>query len=81
MVKRLFFTELHHIIHLRIPTNEDLYLGECEEVFMALVKTCKAEQDEHSYWKFLGLGGLEFIDLTMIRCIEAARCRSSVSCL
>jgi hypothetical protein len=69
MVKRFFFAELHRIIRLKIPANKDLYLGECEEVFMALVKTCKAEQDKHGYWKFSGLGGLEFIDLTTIRCM------------
>ena len=68
MVTRIFFAELHRIIHLKVPANEDLYLGECEEIFLALVKTCKAEQDKHGYWKYSSLGGLEFIDLVTIRC-------------
>jgi len=68
MVKKIFFAELHHIIRLKIPANEDLCLGEREEVFLALVKTCKAEQDEYGYWKYSSLGGFEFIDLATIQC-------------
>jgi len=68
MVKKTFFAELHRIICLKVPANEDLYLGECEEVFLALVKTCKAEQDKYGYWKYSSLGGFEFIDLATIRC-------------
>ena len=68
MVKKIFFAELHRIICLEVPTNEDLYLSECEEVLLALVKTCKAEQDEYGHWKYSSLGGFEFIDLATIRC-------------
>jgi hypothetical protein len=39
-----------------------------EEVFLALVKTCKAEQDEYGYWKYSSLGGSEFINLVTIEC-------------
>jgi hypothetical protein len=68
MVKKVFFAELHRIICLEVPAGEDLHLGEREEVFLALVKTCKAEQDEYGYWKYSSLGGLEFIDLATIKC-------------
>jgi len=68
MMKRMFFAELHRIIRLKLPATEDLYLDECEEVFLALVKTCKAEQDEYGYWKYSNLGGFEFIDLATIKC-------------
>ena len=68
MMKKMFFAELHRIVRLNIPANRDLHLNECEEVFLALVKTCKAEQDEYGYWKYSSLGGLEFIDLTTIKC-------------
>jgi hypothetical protein len=68
MVKKTFFAELHRIIRLKVPANEDLHLGKHEKVFLALVKTCKAEQDEFGYWKYASLGGFEFIDLATIRC-------------
>ena len=68
MVKRIFFAELHHIIRLKVPANEELHLNENEVVFLALVKTCKTEQDEHGFWKYSNLGGFEFIDLSTIRC-------------
>lgn len=68
MIKKEFFAELHRIICLNIPANEDLYLDKHEEVFLALVKTCKAEQDECGYWKYSNLGGFEFIDLATIKC-------------
>ena len=68
MVKKTFFTELHRIIRVKVPANEDLHLRKREKVFLALVKTCKAEQDEYGYWKYASLGGLEFIDLATIRC-------------
>jgi len=68
MVKRIFFAELHRIIRIKVPANEDLHLNKREEVFLALVKTCKVEQDEHGFWKYTGLGGFEFIDLSTIRC-------------
>ena len=68
MMKKTFFTELHHIVHIKLPANEGLHLNECEEVFLALVKTYKAEQDECGYWRYSNLRGFEFIDLTMIEC-------------
>jgi hypothetical protein len=68
MVKKIFFAELHRIICLEVPPNEDLYLSEREEVLLALVRTCKAEQDEYGYWKYSSLGGFEFIDLATVRC-------------
>ena len=68
MVKRTFFAELHRLIQLKISTSEDLHLRECEEVFLALVKTCKADQDQHGHWKYSNLGGFEFIDLSTIVC-------------
>ena len=68
MVGRTFFAELHRIVRLEVPANEDLYLDEREEILLALVKTCKAEQDEHGHWKYSNLGGFEFIDLATIRC-------------
>jgi len=68
MVKQMFFAELHRIVRLKVPASEDLYLGKCEEVFLALVKTCKAELDEYGYWKYSSLGGFEFIDLATIKC-------------
>ena len=68
MVKKTFFAEVHRIIHLKVPASDDLYLRESEEVFLALVKTCKAEQDEHGCWKYSNLGGFEFVDLATIRC-------------
>ena len=43
-------------------------MNEPEEVFLALVKTCDSEQDEHGYWKYSNLGHLEFIDLATIKC-------------
>ena len=67
MVKRIFFAELHRIIRLKVPTNEDPHLSEHEEIFLALVKTCKAEQDEYGYWNYSDLSSLEFIDLATIR--------------
>ena len=67
MMNKIFFAELHRIVRLKMPANEDLHLSEPEEVFLALVKTCKAEQDEYGYWKYSNLGGLEFIDLATIR--------------
>ena len=68
MMNRIFFAELHRIIRLEVPANGDLHLDKPEEVFLALVKTCKAEQDEHGFWKYSSLGGVEFVDLTTIRC-------------
>ena len=68
MMTKTFFAELHRIIHLKVPASKDLHLDEREEVFLALVKTCKAEQDENGYWKYSNLGGLEFIDLATIKC-------------
>ena len=68
MTKKTFFAELHRIICLRVPASEHLHLGESEELFLALVKTCKVEQDEHRYWKYSSLGGFEFIDLATIKC-------------
>jgi len=68
MMKKTFFAELHRIIRLKLPASEDLCLDEPEEVYLALVKTCKAEQDEHGYWKYSSLGGFEFIDLATITC-------------
>ena len=68
MVKRFFFAELHRIICLKVHANKELHLGENEEALLALVKTCKAKQDEHGYWKYSSLGGFEFIDLATIRC-------------
>jgi len=68
MVKKIFFAELHRIVRLKVPASEDLHLGGDEEIFLALVKTCKAEQDEYGYWKYSSLGGFEFIDLTTITC-------------
>ena len=68
MVPRTFFAELHRIIRLKLLANEDLHLGEREEILLALVKTCKAEQDEYGYWKYSSLGGLEFVDLSTIKC-------------
>jgi hypothetical protein len=68
MIKRFFFAELHRIVRLNIAPNEDLQLDEHEEILLALVKTCKAEQDEHGFWRYSNLGGLEFIDLATIKC-------------
>lgn len=68
MVKKIFFAELYRIICLELPANQELHLGEQEQVFLALVKTCKAEQDEYGFWRYSNLGGLEFIDLATIRC-------------
>ena len=68
MVKKTFFAELHQIICLDVPADKDLHLDEGEEMFLTLVKTCKAEQDEHGFWKYTDLGGLKFIDLATIRC-------------
>jgi hypothetical protein len=68
MIKRTFFAELHRIVRLEIPANKALHLNVDEEVFLALVRTCKAEQDEHSHWKYSSIGGFEFIDLATIRC-------------
>ena len=68
MMKKTFFAELHRIVRLRVPASEDLHLDESEELFLALVKTCKVEQDEHGYWKYSSLGGFEFIDLATIKC-------------
>ena len=67
MVKKTFFAKVHCIIYLKVPMSKDLYLHESEEVFLALVKTCKAEQDEYGCWKYSNLGGFEFIDLATIR--------------
>lgn len=67
MIEKTFFAEVHRIIHIKIPASEDLHLRECEEAFLALVKTCKSEQDEHGNWKYSNLGGFEFIDLATIR--------------
>lgn len=69
MVKKTFFAELHRIVRLDVPANQELYLSEREELVLALVKTCKAEQDEHGFWKYSSLGGFEFIDLATIRCV------------
>ena len=68
MMKKMFFAELHRIVRLKLSASEELFLDECKEVFLALVKTCKAEQDEYGYWKYSNLGGFEFIDLAMIKC-------------
>ena len=68
MVGRTFFAELHRIICLKVPAKKDLYLDKHEEVLLALVRTCKAEQDEYGHWKYSSLGGFEFIDLATIRC-------------
>ena len=68
MVKRTFFAELHHLIQLKISASEELHLREREEVFLALVKTCKADQDQYGHWKYSNLGGFEFIDLSTIVC-------------
>lgn len=68
MVKKVFFAELHRIIRVNIPATRDLHLDEDEELFLALVRTCKAEQDEHARWKYSSLGGFEFIDLATIKC-------------
>ena len=68
MVKKTFFAELHRIIRLEISASEDIHLRECEEVFLALVKTCKSEQGQHGHQKYSNLGGLEFIDLSTIVC-------------
>ena len=68
MVTKTFFAELHRIIRIKISASEELHLHECEEIFLALVKTCKTEQDAHGFWKYSNLGGLEFIDLATIRC-------------
>ena len=43
MVKRTFFAELHRLVQLKISASEDPHLCECKEVFLALVKTCKAD--------------------------------------
>ena len=68
MMTKTFFAKLHQIIRLKVLASKDLHLDEREEVFLALVKTCKTEQDENSYWKYSSLGGLEFIDLATIKC-------------
>jgi hypothetical protein len=68
MVKKMFFAELHRLVRLEISASEDLHLREREEVFLALVKTCKAEQNQHGHWRYSDLGGLEFIDLSTIVC-------------
>jgi hypothetical protein len=68
MTKKTFFAELHRIICLKVPMSEDLHLHQHEDVFLALVKTCKASQDDHGYWKYSHLGGFEFVDLSTIRC-------------
>lgn len=68
MVKKTFYAELHRIIRVKIPASEELHLRESEEVLLALVKTCKTEQDEGGRRKYSNLGGIEFIDLTTIRC-------------
>ena len=68
MVKKTFFAELHRLIRLEISASEDLHLCEREEVVLALVKTCKAEQGQHGHWKYSDLGGFEFIDLSTIVC-------------
>ena len=68
MTKKTFFAELHRVVRLEISASEDIYLHESEELFLALVKTCKAEQGENGHWKYLNLGGLEFIDLSTIIC-------------
>ena len=67
MIKKTFFAELHHIIHIKIPVSEDLHLCECEEIFLALVKTCKSEQDQYGFWKYSNLRGFEFINLVTIK--------------
>ena len=67
MIKKTFFAELHRIIRIKIPASEDLHLHEREEIFLALVKTCKSEQDQYGFWKYSNLGGFEFIDLTTIK--------------
>ena len=67
MVKKTFFTKLHCIICVDMPSNKDLHLCDHEEVFLALVKTCKTEQDRHRHQKYSNLGGVEFIDLATIR--------------
>ena len=68
MIKKTFFAELHRIVRLDIPPNEDLHLDEHQMLLFALVKTCKAEQDEYGHWKYSRLGGFEFIDLATIKC-------------
>ena len=68
MMKRTFFAELHRIIRLKLPASGDLHLDEREDIFLALVKTCKADQDECGRWKYSSLGGFEFIDLATIKC-------------
>jgi hypothetical protein len=67
MIKKTFFAELHRIIRVDVPASEDLHLHNCEVIFLALVKTCKTEEDEHGHQKYSDLGGLEFIDLATIR--------------
>lgn len=67
MIKKTFFAELHRIVRVDIPASEDLHLCDREEIFLALVKTCKTEQDRHGYQKYSNLGGVEFIDLATIR--------------
>lgn len=67
MMKRTFFAELHRIIRLKLPASGDLHLDEHKDIFLALVKTCKADQDECGHWKYSNLGGFEFIDLTTIK--------------
>ena len=68
MVKKMFFAELHRLIRLEIPASEDLHLHGHEDIFLALVKTCKAEQGHHGHWRYSNLGGFEFIDLSTIVC-------------
>ena len=68
MVNKTLFAEVHHIVSLKGPASEDLHLHECEEVFLVLVKTCKAEQDGYGHWRFSNFGRLEFVDLATIKC-------------
>jgi len=68
MMKKMFFTELHRIVRLKLPASKDLHLDKYEEVFLALIKTCKVEQDEYGYWKYMSLRGFKFIDLATIKC-------------
>ena len=69
MVKKTFFAELHRLIHLEIQASEDLHSRERKEIFLTLVKTCKAEKDCHGHWSYSNLRGFEFIDLSTIICM------------
>lgn len=67
MVRRTFFGKLQRIVHLKVPASQELHLDEPEDVLLALVRTCDAEQDEYGYWKYSDSGSLGFVDLTTIK--------------